>query len=138
RPAPVRLNTYPLKQRLSAFDLDCLKLVGAKAEKLQNGRGDLCRLHRSGDIQARRRSGPYNEDRYISVLEMISTVLGDLAFMASVDDAVLSNTDHIRNPGITLVNPNELRCGYSCIDLDKTGGFDGFPVDTCRWIVVLR
>ncbi len=34
RPAPVRLNTNPLEERLSAFGLNRLELVGAKAEKL--------------------------------------------------------------------------------------------------------
>src|ERR1700730_10598040 len=74
-----------LEEGLGAFDLHRLELLGAKTEQFQNSRGDLRRLYRRRDIQAARRSGPCHQDRNVSILGVITTVLGDLARMAGIN-----------------------------------------------------
>src|ERR1700693_501308 len=124
-----------LEEGLRALDLDRLELFGTKPEQLQNSRGDLRRLYRRRDIQAASRPRPCNQDGNVSILGVITTVLGDLALMAGIHDPVLSDANHVRYSGITLRDPDELRCGHAGVYLPKTGRLDGLAVDACRGIV---
>ncbi len=136
RPAPVDPGT--LEEGLRALDMNRLELFGVKTEQLQNSRGDLRCLYRRRDIQAAGRSGPRHEDGNVSILGMITTVLGDLGLMGGIDDPVLSDADHVRYPGITLRDPDELRRGHARVYLPKTRRLDGLAVDARRGIVVVN
>src|ERR1700737_2510687 len=112
-----------------------LKLFGAKTEQFQDGWGDLRRLYRRCDIQAASCSGPYQQDRDVAVLGVITTMLGDFGLMTGVDDPVLSNADHVGYPRITLFNADELRRSQARIYLPKTGRRDRLAVAARRGIV---
>src|SRR5260221_13706048 len=117
--------------------MDRPKLFRTKTEQLQDGRGDLRRFYRRCDIQAASCSGPYQQDRDISILGVITTVLGDLGLMVGVDDPVLSNVDHVGNPRIILFNPDELCRSQARIYLPKTGRRDGLAVHARRGIALV-
>ena len=121
-----------LEEGLRALDLNRLELFRAKTEQLQNSRGDLRRLYRRRDIQAARRSGPCYHDGDISILGVVTPVLGDLALMTGIDDPVLSDANHVRYSGITLRDPDELRRRHARIDLPKTSRLNGLAVDARR------
>src|ERR1700760_1715765 len=95
-----------LEEGLRALDLHCLEFLGPKTQQLQDGWGDLRCLYRRRDIQAAGRSGPGHQDRNVSILRVITTVFRDLTRMTGINNSVLSDTDHVRDSGITLRDPN--------------------------------
>jgi hypothetical protein len=77
------------------LDPDCLQVAGRKAQQHQDGRGDLGRLHRRADGPPVHQARQDDQDRHVAVLEIRAAVLGDLAFPAGVDDAVLDDADNV-------------------------------------------
>src|SRR6516162_9757629 len=110
--------------------MDRLELVGVQTEQLEDCWGDLRRLYRICDVCATDRSGPFDQDGDVSVLEVITAMFGDLFRPTGVDDPVLRDSDHIGYSGIALIDAYEPRRSGTCVDLRKTGRREGYVVNT--------
>jgi len=118
--------------------MDRLELVGVETEQLEDCWGDLRRLYRICDVCATDRSGPFDQDGDVSVLEVITAMFGDLFRPTGVDDPVLRDSDHIGYPGIALIDAEEPRRSGACVYLIKTCRRDGLAVDAGRRITVVQ
>ena len=83
-------------QGLGALDLDGFERAPVVAEQTEDGRGDLCRFDGGVDAPAAFDLSARNHQRNVTVFRVVAAVLGDRAFAAGKDGAVLGDTDDVR------------------------------------------
>src|SRR5262249_43824716 len=126
---------------LGVFDLYGFELVGVEAEELQDCWRDLGGL--DGRVIEAALAGfafafavavvagdwaAADDEWYRAVLGVVASVLGDLALLAGVDDAVLGDADHVGDAGVAARNADEAGGVGACVDGRETRARVGLGV----------
>lgn len=104
------------------FEPDRLEFAGRKAERLEDGGGNLCRFDALVDADTVH-AGTQDNDRHVPVLPSVAAVFGDLFdfYGARVDRADSRDADQVRDAIVTRSDTDEFRGVLAGQNAGQTG-----------------